>query len=150
MKKILFSFFFIFALGSASVFGQCDHDALLKQALDEMGSGQYIKDFIVDLKKGNGQSGTVKYSVILNSRSQYKFNVVDGSGNSEKVMMELYDGEKLLVSNRAQGKIYKAFGFICRSTKVYSLVFTFPSESEGCARAVLSLQKQFKTGEMGF
>ncbi|MGQ1890203.1 hypothetical protein ACT29H_07145 [Thermophagus sp. OGC60D27] len=150
MKKVLFSFFFIFALGSVGVFAQCDHDALLKQALDEMGSGQYIKDFIVDLKKGNGQSGSVKYSVILNSRSQYKFNVVDGDGNSEKVLMELYDGEKLLVSNRAQGKMYKAFGFICRSTKVYSLVFSFPEGNEGCARAVLSLQKQFQSGEMGF
>lgn len=152
MKKIFFSFLFIFALSSAGLYGQCDHDALLKQALNEMGSGQYIKDFIVDLKKENndGKTGTVKYSVILNSRSQYKFNVVNGSGNSEKVLMELYDGDKLLVSNKAQGKMYKAFGFICRSTKVYSLVFSFPDGSEGCARAVLSLQKQFQVGEQGF
>lgn len=146
MRKILFSILFIFALGSSALYGQCDQDALLKQALSQMGDGQYIKDFTVDLSNG----GEKKFSVILNSRSQYKFNVVNGDGNSEKVLMQLYDGDKLLVTNKAEGKFYPAFGFICRSTKVYSLVFSVPEGSRGCARAVLSLQKQFSAGEMGF
>jgi hypothetical protein len=152
MRKVLFVFLFIFVSGSVGLYAQCNHEALLKEALAQMGDGQYIKDFIVDLKKekNDGKTGYVKYSVILNSRSQYKFNVVNGGGNSEKVLMQLFDGDKLLVSNKADGKMYAAFGFICRSTKVYSLVFSFPEGNEGCARAVLSLQKQFSTGEMGF
>jgi hypothetical protein len=152
MRKILFGFLFIFAFGSSALYGQCNHEALLKEALNEMGSGQYIKDFIVDLKKDKGadKAGTVKYSVILNSRSQYKFNVINGGGNLENVLMQLYDGEKLLVSNKAEGKMFSAFGFICRSTKVYSLVFSFPEGNEGCGRAVLSLRKQYSAGEMGF
>jgi hypothetical protein len=152
MRKLIFTFLLLLGVGFSGTYAQCNHEALLKDALTQMGDGQYIKDFIVDLKneKGGGPSGTVKYSVILNSRSQYKFNVVNGAGNSEKVHMQLFDGDKLLVSNKAQGKMYSAFGFVCRSTKVYSLVFSFPEGSEGCARAVLSLQRQFAAGEGGF
>ncbi|RCW29511.1 hypothetical protein [Marinilabilia salmonicolor] len=151
MRKLIFTLLLLVGVGFSGANAQCNHEALLKDALAQMGDGQYIKDFIVDLKNDKGgESGTVKYSVILNSRSQYKFNVVNGSANSEKVHMQLYDGDKLLVSNKAQGKMYSAFGFVCRSTKVYSLVFSFPEGNEGCARAVLSLQKQFAAGEGGF
>ena len=148
MRKILFSLLFIFAFGSVGVYGQCDQDALLKQALAQMGDGQYIKDFSVTMEEGGKTEQ--KFSVILNSRSQYKFNVVNGSGNSEEVLMQLYDGDKLLVTNKVDGKMYPAFGFICRSSKVYSLVFSVPGGGNGCARAVLSLQKHFSAGEMGF
>ena len=150
MKKILFGFVFLFALSAGNAFGQCDQEALLKQALDDMGDGQYIKDFVVDLKKGENDSktGYVKYSVILNSQSQYKFNVVNAPSNTEKAQMQLYDGDKLLASNRMDGEIRDAFGFICRSTKVYKLVFSFRGGEEGCARAVLSLTKQLKEGDM--
>ncbi|PRZ01371.1 hypothetical protein BY457_103186 [Marinilabilia salmonicolor] len=151
MRKLIFTLLLLVGVGFSGANAQCNHEALLKDALAQMGDGQYIKDFIVDLKNDKGgESGTVKYSVILNSRSQYKFNVVNGGANSEKVHMQLYDGDKLLVSNKAQGKMYSAFGFVCRSTKVYSLVFSFPEGNEGCARAVLSLQKQFAAGEGGF
>lgn len=151
MRKLIFTLFLLLGVGLSGANAQCNHEALLKDALAQMGDGQYIKDFIVDLKNDKaGESGTVKYSVILNSRSQYKFNVVNGGSNSEKVHMQLYDGDRLLVSNKAQGKMYSAFGFVCRSTKVYSLVFSFPEGNEGCARAVLSLQKQFSAGEGGF
>ena len=150
MRKILLGFLFLFAFGTVGLYGQCNHEALLKKALNEMGSGQYIKDFIVDLKKddSDGESGSVKYSVILNSRSQYKFNIVNSGSNSGKVLMQLYDGQKLMGSNQHQGKVLSAFAFICRSTKVYSLVFSFPDGDAGCARAVQSLQKQFKEGEL--
>jgi len=144
MKKILFGFVFLFSLSAGNIFGQCDQEALLKQALNDMGDGQYIKDFVVELRKGqdNSKTGYVKYSVILNSQTQYKFNVVNADDNTQKVQMQLYDGDKLLASNRIDGEMRDAFGFICRSTKVYKLVFSFRGGEEGCARAVLSLTKQ--------
>ena len=152
MRKLIFTLLLFVGVGFSGAYAQCNHEALLKEALSQMGDGQYIKDFIVDLKseKADSKSGTVKYSVILNSRSQYKFNVVNADSNAEKVHMKLFDGDRMLVSNKAEGKMYSAFGFICRSTKVYSLVFSFPEGNEGCARAVLSLQKQFQKGEQGF
>ena len=117
-----------------------------------MGDSQYIKDFSISLvKKPNEvKTGMVRFNVLLNSRNHYRFNVVNGAGNPEEVIMQLYDQDRLLVSNLESGKMYKAFDFVCRTTKVYQLVFSFRGGEEGCAEAVLSLVRQYSDGEMGF
>jgi hypothetical protein len=129
---------------------QCNSEALLKQALKEMGDGQYIKDFKIELFKAKKsvKTGYVKFSVVLQSRSQYKFNVVDAPDNPEKVIMQLKYNDKLLVSNFDKGKFYKSCQFICGKTGVYSLIFSYRGGAEGCSSAVLSLVKQFSESEM--
>jgi len=52
MKKIFISILVRFTMFSVAGYAQsCDSEALLKQALKEMGDGQYIKDFKVELIK---------------------------------------------------------------------------------------------------
>ncbi|MBN2166565.1 MAG: hypothetical protein JW717_09840 [Marinilabiliaceae bacterium] len=150
MKRIIFSFLLIFAIsGFTSVNAQCGEE-LLKQALKEMGDGQYIKDFKVDLKKENKDAsvGYVRFSIILNSRSHYMFNVVNGSSNTENVILQLKDGDKLLATNFSKGKLYDKCQVIIGKTKVYNLEFSFKGGVEGCASAVLSLVKQYTAEEM--
>lgn len=149
MKKILFSLLILFSSFSLSGYAQCDEE-LLKQALKEMGDVQYIKDFKIELLKAKKdmKTGYIKFSVVLQSRSQYKFNVVDGSSNTEKAIMQLYFNDKLLVSNFEKGKHYKSCQFICGKTGVYKLVFSYKGGEEGCSSSVLSLVKQFSESEM--
>jgi hypothetical protein len=151
MKKVIISLIMIFTLGTISVCAQCD-ETVRKAALQEMGDSQYIKDFSVNLKKTPNElkTGLVRFNVLLYSRNHYKFNVVNGVSNPDGIIMQLYDGDRLLGSNLDSGKMYKAFDFVCRTTKVYSLVFSFRAGEEGCAEAVLSLVKQYSEGEMGF
>lgn len=151
MKRIVIGLLFLFSMVSVSTYAQCGEE-LLKQALKEMGEGQYIKDFKVELKKENKESnlGYVKFSIILNSRSQYAFNVVNSVSNVEEVIVQLYDGDKLIASNLDKGKLSKVFGVIIGKTKVYNLVFSFKGGAEGCASAVLSLVKQYTAEEMQF
>jgi len=151
MKKIFIGILLLFSMFSVAGYAQsCDSETILKQALKEMGDGQYIKDFKVELikDKKDMKTGYVKYSVVLQSRSQYKFNVVDALDNPEKVIMQLYFNDKLLVSNFEKGKHYKSCQFICGKTGVYSLVFSYKGGAEGCSSAVLSLVKQFSESEM--
>ena len=151
MKKVLISIIFILSFGIISVYAQCE-GTLTPQALNEMGGSQYIKDFTIDLKKANkdAKTGSVTFKVILNSKNHYKFNTVNSNTNPEEVIMQLFDGDKLLVSNFESGKMYKAAEFVCQTTKAYNLTFSFKGGDEGCAAAVLSLVKQYKEGEMGF
>ncbi|WP_075603337.1 hypothetical protein [Saccharicrinis aurantiacus] len=151
MKKVLILSIIFMAIFTVSSHAQCD-EGMLKTALKEMGDAQYMKDFTIDLKKDkkDSQTGYVKFSVILNSRSHYKFNAVNGIGNPEKVIMQLYDGDRMLISNFEGGKMYNSFEFVCRKSKVYNLVFSFKGGQEGCARAVMSLVKQYSEAEMQF
>ena len=143
MKRIILILALIFSVGLASGFAQCGDD-VMKLALKEMGDAQYLKDFSIDLIKAKKDVKTVgvQFSVILNSKSAYNFNVVNGANNTEGLIMQLFDGDKLLGSNFDSGKFYKAFQVSIGTTKVYKLVFSFRGGEEGCGKAVLSLVKQ--------
>ena len=145
MKQILLSIIAIFAMAS-SVNAQCG-DELMKQALGAMGNYQYIKDFDIKLVAGTSKTGS-KFSVVLNSRTHYQVNIANGSANSENVVVEIYDGDKLIGSNSANGKVFTAFQFICSKTGAYKLHVCTSGDTEACARAVLSLVKQYSEAEM--
>lgn len=143
MKKLIYSFFILFTMSALSASAQCGDD-LLKVALKEMGTSQYIKDFTVEMikERKDTKTGYVKFSVVLNSNTQYKFNIVNGASNAESMIMQLKESEKLISSNFHNGKLYDEFQFVCRKTGVYHLYFSFQGGQEGCAKAVLSLVKQ--------
>ena len=145
MKQILLSIIAIFVMAS-SVNAQCG-DELMKQALGAMGNYQYIKDFDIKLAAGTSKTGS-KFSVVLNSRTHYQVNIANGSANSENVVVEIYDGDKLIGSNSANGKVCTAFQFICSKTGAYKLHVCTSGDTEACARAVLSLVKQYSEAEM--
>ena len=92
-----------------------------------MASSQYIKDFTVELLKDkkDTKTGYVKYSIVLNNRSQYKFNIVNGASNPEQIILQIYQGDDLKASNMHNGKLYNEFEFICGKTGVYNLLFSF-------------------------
>ncbi len=145
MKQLLLSLVALFGMIS-SVNAQCG-DELMKQALGAMGNYQYIKDFDIKLQGGTSKVGT-KFSVVLNSRTHYQVNIANGSGNTENVVVEIYDGDKLIGSNNANGKVFTAFQFICSKTGAYKLHVCTVGGTEACARAVLSLVKQYSEAEM--
>lgn len=125
---------------------QCG-DELMKTALGAMGSYQYIKDFEVNLPAGASKEGT-KFSVVLNSRTHYQINIANGSTNAEDVIIQIYDGDKLIGANQANGKTFPAFQFICSKTGAYKLHVFCAGGGQACARAVLSLVKQYTEAEM--
>ncbi len=145
MTKFLLPFLLLLA-SALNVNAQCG-DELMKAALGAMGNYQYIKDFDVKLPAGAGKEGT-KFSVVLNSRTHYQVNIANGSSNTESVVVEIFDGDKLIGVNQANGKTFPAFQFICSKTGAYKLHVYSPSGSQACARAVLSLVKQYTEAEM--
>lgn len=150
MKKLILLFAVLFSVSAFQASAQCGEE-MLKKALKEMGNSQYIKDFEIELKKEKkdlSKTGYIKFSVVLNSRSHYQFNLANGAENVDPIIMQMYDGDKLIVSNYEGGKFYNACQFICKTTKVYTLQFFFKNGDEGCARAVLSLVKQYTEAEM--
>lgn len=143
MKKLILSLVALvgFSLGASA---QCGDD-LMKTALAAMGNYQYIKDFDIKVPAG---AADVKFSVVLNSRTKYQVNIANGASNSENVVIQLYDGDKLLGTNSANGKVFAAFQFICGKTGAYKLAVSTLGKSEACARAVLSLVQQYSEAEM--
>ena len=148
MKKILFTLLAVMGMLSMATMAsaQCG-DELMKQALGAMGNYQYIKDFDINLPAATSKTGT-KFSVVLNSRTHYQINIANGAKNAEKVVVQIFDGDKLLGTNFANGKTFEAFQFICSKTGAYQLHVYCNGGNDACARAVLSLVKQYSEAEM--
>lgn len=144
MKRILMAL--VALLGVATVSSAQCGEELMKAALGAMGSNQYIKDF--DVKLPSGSADGTKFSVVLNSRTKYQINIANGASNADNVTVMLYEGDKLIGSNSAGGKVFNAFQFLCSKTGAYKLHVYSASGSEACARAVLSLVKQYTEAEM--
>ncbi len=145
MAKLILPILMLLAAFSNAT-AQCG-DELMKTALGAMGNYQYIKDFDIKLAANAGSEG-VRFSVVLNSRTHYQVNIANGASNSENVVVEIFDGDKLIGVNQANDKTFPAFQFICSKTGAYKLHVYTPSGSEACARAVLSLVKQYTEAEM--
>ena len=145
MRRLLLLFAFCALVFSGS-YAQCGAE-LMKQALGAMGNFQYIKDFDIKLAAGVSKTGS-KFSVVLNSRTHYQVNIANGSSNTENVIVEIYDGDKLIGSNSANGKVFTAFQFICSKTGAYKLHVCTAGDTDVCGRAVLSLVKQYSASEM--
>lgn len=145
MKKFIYSFFVLFTFTAVSASAQCGDD-LLKTALKAMGTSQYIKDFTVEMvkEKKDTKTGYVKFSVFLNSKTQYKFTIVNGESNAENIILQLKENDALKASNFHNGKMYEEFQWVCNKSGIYQLYFSFKGGQEGCAKSVLSLVKQLK------
>lgn len=144
MKKIILAIIALIGVASAAS-AQCGDD-LMKKALGAMGGYQYIKDFDINVPAG-AKDGT-SFSIVLNSRTHYQINVANGAANPEHVTIKIIDKNsgKLIGINASNGKVFDTFQFICGKTGAYILQVTCPGE--GCARAVLSLVKQYTEAEM--
>lgn len=119
---------------------QCGED-LMKQALNAMGTCQYLKDFDVRLASGAGDGQ--KFPVVLQSRTKYQINIANGKNNSENVAIEIYDGDTKIVSNVVNDKVYTTIQFKCTKTGPYRFRMFSAGKTESCARAVLSLVEQY-------
>ena len=128
-------------LGFASASSAQCGDELMKAALAAMGDKQYIKDF--DVKLAAGAAAGTEFKVILNSKTKYQINIANGASNSENIVVEVYDGDKLLGTSSMGGKVYTAFQIDCSKTAPYKLHVYTIGKTEACARAVLSLVAQY-------
>lgn len=139
MKRLFLIIVAVLGFASAAS-AQCG-DELMKAALAAMGDKQYIKDF--DLKLAAGSADGTTHTVVLNSRTKYQINIANGSTNSENVVVEVFEGDKLLGTSSIGGKVYTAFQIDCSKTGAYKLHVYTLGKSEACARAVLSLVAQY-------
>lgn len=134
---------FLFSL--SSVMGQCG-DELVDDCASDIGEATYLKDFRVQLEKAekNKPAPVQRISVVLNSGTQYKFNVCNAPEYEGKAIVQLYDNARLLGStlNLATGKLYDSFVLSCSKTGVYYIFVSFQEGMEGCSAAILSYVEQ--------
>lgn len=116
-------------------------EPLLDTALKKLNGSQYIKDFDISLYGSEARQGK-RLTLMLNSRTQYQLTLANDPGNKQDMIVQIFDGDRILGSNFSNGKIFNTFQFLCSRTGLYRL-YCYNNGGAAQCKAVLSLVKQY-------
>lgn len=139
----------IFCLSiSTKVDAQCKQQ-LVYQCATQTEKAIYLRDFNTKLRREKGIDETgMKWTVVLNKGTQYRFSLCAPDGYQDMVVLTLYDSEHP-ENTKPWGCTYdkttktdrKSFDFICNKTAMYYISIRFKpnvGDKKACAVGILS------------
>ena len=144
MKKYLLTLIVLLFLQLIAT-GQSADPLVSKCAMNAGPNTTYLKDFRVQLGKGNVQA-ELRYRQIfpLSKNMKYKFTLCNADNSQGVLIMRLKDetGRTILQSyDSKSGKTFPSVEFTCNKTGTYQLYFDFNDFSQGTGVGVVSLVK---------
>jgi hypothetical protein len=139
-KKLLILTLLIFAGGFFVQVKAQSEDELVEICGMVAKEATYLKDFKIRLDAGDPPP-TQRFSVILKKDIKYRFSVCNSKDFEGKVILELYDNNRLLATTYvvATGKDYPSIDYTCSKTGAYHLFFKFKEGKPGLAVGLLSM-----------
>ena len=104
----------------------------------------YLKDFRVQLAKGNEQNELRhKEVMILSKNMTYRFTLCNTDDSKGNLIIKVKDNNKIVFSsfNEKTGKSFSYIDFICNKTGTYQIYLDFIEFEQGSGLAVVSLIK---------
>jgi hypothetical protein len=116
-----------------------------KCAMSAGSNTTYLKDFRVQLGKGNPQ-GELRFKQVfpLSKNMKYKFTLCSADNSTGVLIMKIKDeaGKQVLASfDEKSGKTFPSVEFTCNKTGTYQILFDFMNSSQGLGVGVISLVK---------
>jgi hypothetical protein len=105
----------------------------------------YLKDFRVQLGKGNSQT-ELRYKQVfpLSKNMKYRFTLCNSDNSKSELIMKVKDdaGRLVLASfDQKSGKTFPSIDFVCNKTGTYQLYFDFRDFQQGLGVGIISLVK---------
>jgi hypothetical protein len=125
--------------------GQSTDPLISKCAMNTGANSTYLKDFRVQLGKGNPQA-ELRYKQVfpLSKNMKYRFTLCNSDNSKGELILKIKDDTgKLILSSYDQksGKTYSPVDFICNKTGTYYLYFDFRDSQQGLGVGIVSLIK---------
>ena len=128
-------------INTASVFAQCNTDALMAKYAPTLDDFMFVKSFNVEVKKDGEKSN---YSYVFSRGAEYKL-VLSDANNGKKMIINLLDRDKKLIATnfiKSSKKYYPAINYMCNATGVYYVEAYFEGEKSGCGINILGVKKK--------
>lgn len=143
MKQVSLLCLVLISLFCSRVHAQCDN-TLVEKAASQSGAGAvYLREFKVkfDGTERRKSIPVAKYPLLLSKGNTYRFNVCNSEEYPGRVILQLYQKDKLVGStfDTSIGTDLQQFDFICDKAATYEVVMSFHQGKPGCAVGILSL-----------
>jgi len=144
MKKLLIILMFLLTVPFV-LQAQTTDPLVSKCAMAAGPNTTYLKDFRVQLGKGNSQ-GELRYKQVfpLSKNMKYKFTLCNADKSEGVLIMKIKDdtGKQVLASfDQKSGKTFPSVEFTCNKTGTYQISFDFLNFSQGIGVGIISLIK---------
>ncbi len=151
MKKLFIILVFAIvalAMTTSTADAQCKQQVVY-QCATQTEKAIYLRDFNTKLKRDAADEETgMKWTVVLNKGTQYRFSLCAPDGFQDQVVLTLYDSEHP-ENSKPWGSTYdkttksdrKSFDFICNKTAMYYISIRFKAgegSKKACAVGILS------------
>jgi hypothetical protein len=125
--------------------GQSTDPLISKCAMNTGANSTYLKDFRVQLGKGDPQA-ELRYKQVfpLSKNMKYRFTLCNSVNSKGELILKIKDDTgKLILSSYDQksGKTYSPVDFLCNKTGTYHLFFDFRDSQQGLGVGIVSLIK---------
>jgi hypothetical protein len=146
MRYIAFILLAALLTNTTGLYGQAGNGNLFEKCKGMTGNDAvYLKDFVVKFPAcQNKQNPPVsKNTVLLSKNIRYRFSMCSSEKLEGVGILQLYDEQKLLVSNLnpSTGKVYPMIEFICQKTGRYYVMISFMDGKAGEAVGIMSYVK---------
>ena len=145
MKRIFFTLivFAVFLTSGSCAFAQCDADTYTSKLIEKLPEGYaFLKSYKIDGE--NGAKAKMEFPYIFSKDSNYMITLGNKELELKGVLLNLYDSNRKLVATNqdpSSKKFYSGVSYKCSSTGVYYLTFSFETNKESCAAAVLGFKR---------
>lgn len=141
MKKIFITLSLL--LVPVLLSGQSTDPLISKCAMNTGANSTYLKDFRVQLGKGNPQA-ELRYKQVfpLSKNMKYRFTLCNSDNSKGELILKIKDDTgKLILSSYDQksGKTFSPVDFTCNKTGTYQLYFDFRDFQQGLGVGIISL-----------
>lgn len=121
---------------------QCSPGSLSRQCIDNINDGFiYLKSFSID-----GQDKTrkkIEYTIVLSKGAEYAFQICSTIEGADGIVLTIYDSNRnAVISNHEETAIKPELSYLCTSTGIYYVTFTFFESKNRCGGCILSFKNR--------
>lgn len=133
--------FFACFIMSFNANAQCDDEDFLDECAEILDDYTFAKSFDIELE-GKGKTNKVEYSYVFSKDHTYILTVCDMEEAGNKLIINLYDrNKKLITSSNKDGSFKEKIGYRCSATGVYYIEAYFENFNKGCGISILGFNK---------
>jgi len=144
--------FLLLSSGNDTIIEECEYGSFINACEQRLIDYTFVKDhmflkaYIVNTEvlKREGENGKIEYPYLFSKGTDYKLVVCDGQYNECRIIVSIYDKRHKLIASNYDEKTgrwyYSGIRYMCKSSGIYYINFTFYGEGKGCGAGVLGFR----------
>jgi hypothetical protein len=141
IKSTLLFFVLFIVLPNLKIKAQCLPGSLSRECIRSVSEGFiYLKSYSIDGQDNSKEK--IEYTAVMSKDTQYAFKICTPHEGADGIVLTIYDLKRNeIISNRNETLIDSELNYMCTSTGIYYIRFTFFESKNRCGGCILSFKK---------